>query len=86
MSKEIKEKQPSRIKAKVGETVSTTTRVVKNAERLVIAIALLITTVFAYTQLSTISNEAWYYTVLASVIIVGLVAFTQFVKFLNRGE
>lgn len=84
MSKEIKEKKPSKIKAKAGETVQTTSRIVRNAEQLVIATALLITTVFAYTQLDTVSNKAWYYTVLGSVIIVGLVAFTQLVKFLNR--
>ncbi|MCA9345762.1 hypothetical protein KC871_04080 [Candidatus Saccharibacteria bacterium] len=77
-------KKPNKVKAKVSETVQTTSRIVKNAEQLVIATALLTTTVFAYTQLDTITNDVWYFLVLGSVIIVGLVAFTQLVKFLNR--
>ena len=78
------EKKPNKIKAKAGETVETTSRIVKNTEQLVIASALLITTVFAFTQLDTVTNQIWYYMVLGSVIIVGLVAFTQLAKFLNR--
>jgi hypothetical protein len=78
------EKKPNKVKKTVTETVTSTATIVRNAEQLVIATALLITTVFAYTQLDTVSNKAWYYTVLGSVIIVGLVAFTQLAKFLNR--
>jgi exo-beta-1,3-glucanase (GH17 family) len=78
------EKKPSKVKAKVTETVVTTGTIVRNAEQLVVASALLITTVFAYTQLTTVTNQVWYYMVLGSVIIVGLLAFSQLVKFLNR--
>jgi hypothetical protein len=78
------EKKENKVKAKVTETVVTTATIVKNAEQLVVASALLITTVFAYTQLETVTNDVWYYMVLGSVIIVGLLAFSQLVKFLNR--
>ncbi len=78
------EKKENKVKARVTETVVTTATIVRNAEQLVVASALLITTVFAYTQLETVSNRVWYYTVLGSVIIVGLLAFSQLVKFLNR--
>jgi hypothetical protein len=82
--KEIKEKKPNVVKIKTAETVKTTARITKNIEQLVIASALLITTVFSFTQLKTVTNQIWYYMVLGSVIIVGLVAFTQLVRFLNR--
>lgn len=78
------EKKPSKVKKTVSETVSTTATIVRNAEQLVIASALLITTVFAYTQLDTVTNQVWYYMVLASVAIVGLIAFVQLVKFLKQ--
>ena len=78
------EKKPSKVKKTVSETVTTTATIVKNAEQLVIASALLITTVFAYTQLDTVTNQVWYYMVLASVAIVGLIAFVQLVKFLKQ--
>lgn len=80
-SKEVK---PNKAKETVKNTFETTSRVVRNAEQLVIATALMIITVFSYTHLKTVTNDIWYYMVLASVVIVGLVAFTQFVKFLNR--
>ena len=82
--KEIKEKKPNAVKVKTVETVKTTARIVKNAEQLTIATALLLTTLAAYNYLKTITNDVYYYATLVSVIIVGLVAFSQFVKFLNR--
>ena len=68
----------------VTESVKTTARIVKNLEQLTIGTALLVTTIFAYTQVDTITNQVWKYTVLASIVIVGLLAFTQLVRFLNR--
>ena len=78
------EKKPSKVKAKVTETATSTAKILRNTEQLVVASALLITTVFSYTQLTTVTNQVWYYMILASVIIVGLLAFSQLVKFLNR--
>ncbi len=78
------EKKPNKVKAKVTETVTTTATIVKNAEQLVVASALLITTLAAYNYLKVITNDVYYYATLASVIIVGLIAFWQFVTFLKR--
>lgn len=82
MSKE--EKKPSKVKKTVSETVSTTATIISNAEQLVIASALLINTVATYRYLESITNDVWRVAVTASVVIVGLIAFTQFVKFLKR--
>lgn len=84
MSKETKEKKPSKVKKTVSETVLTTGRVMKNTEILVQAIALLVVTIFSYTQLSEVSNQIWYYTILASLIVVGLRASVELVKFLSK--
>ncbi len=78
------EKKPNKVKAKVTETVTTTATIVKNAEQLVIATALLIVTVFAYTESKAITNDVWFFAVTASVAIVGVMAFWQFVTFLKR--
>ena len=80
-----KEKKPNKVKAKATETVQTTGRVVKNAEQLVVAISLLIVTINAYQYTETITNQVWYYTSLLGVIVVGLMAFWQLVKYLNKG-
>ena len=79
-----KEKKPSKVKKTVSDTVNTTARVVKNTEILVQAIALLVVTIFSYTQLSEVSNQIWYYTILASLIVVGLRASVELVKFLSK--
>ena len=85
-SKEVKESKPNKVKAKVGETVSTTARVVKNAEQLVQSIALLVVAVFAYTEAKTISNDIWYYIVMFALIVVGVRATYEFLRFLNKSE
>ena len=77
-------KTVDKTKQTVTDTVKTTARIVKNAEQLTIATALLVTTVFAFTQTKDITNQVWKYTVVASLVIVGLLAFSQLVKFLNR--
>jgi hypothetical protein len=79
-----KEKKPNKVKATMTLTVSTTARVLKNTEVLVQAIALLVVTIFSYTQLSEVSNQIWYYTILASLIVVGLRASVELVKFLSK--
>lgn len=84
MSKEVKESKPSKVKAKVSETVSTTSRVVKNAEHFVQSVALLVLAAFTYTELKTVTNDALYYTVLASLIVVGLRGAVEFISFLNK--
>jgi hypothetical protein len=77
-------KKENKVKKTVSETVLTTGRVMKNTEILVQAIALLVVTIFSYTQLSEVSNQIWYYTILASLIVVGLRASVELVKFLSK--
>jgi hypothetical protein len=84
VSKEIKEKKPSKIKAKAGETVNNTARIIKNGEIFVQAVALLILAGFAYVQLKDVTNDYAYYAVLASLIVVGLRGAVEFIGFLNK--
>ena len=70
----------------VSDTTKTIARVVNNAERLVISISLLVTTVFAYTHLHETGNQAWKYTVTFCLVVVGLYAFAQLITFLNKDK
>jgi hypothetical protein len=85
-SKEVKEVKPNKVKAKVTDTVSTVSRVVKNAEQLVQSIALLLITVFAYTQVKDVTNDVWYYTVMFSLAVVGVRATYEFLRFLAKDK
>lgn len=85
-SKEVKEPKPNKAKETVKNTVSTTARVVKNAEQLIQSIALLVVAVFAYTEAKTITNDIWYYIVMFALIVVGVRATYEFLKFLNKSE
>lgn len=82
--KDIKEKKPSKVKKTVSETVSTTARVVKNAEHFVQAVALLVLAGFAYIQVKEVTNDVLYFAVLASLIIVGLRGTYEVIRFLNK--
>ncbi len=84
MSKETKEKKPSKVKKTVSGTVSTTARVVKNGEIFIQAVALLVLAGFAYFQLKEVTNDVLYYAVLASLIVVGLRGAVEFIGFLNK--
>jgi hypothetical protein len=85
-SKEVKEVKPNKVKAKVTDTVSTVSRVVKNAEHFIQAVALLVLAAFAYTELKTVTSDPLYYTVLASLIVVGLRGAVEFISFLNKDK
>jgi len=78
------EKKPNKVKAKVGDTVNTTARVIKNGEIFLQAVALLVLAGFAYFQLKEVTNDVLYYSVLASLIVVGLRGAVEFVGFLNK--
>jgi hypothetical protein len=83
-SKEENVKRPNNVKRKVTETVSTTARIVKNAEHFVQAVSLLVLAGFAYTQLKTVQSDVVYYTVLAALIVVGLRGAVEFISFLKK--
>jgi hypothetical protein len=85
-SKEVKEHKPNKAKETVKNTVSTTARVVKNAEHFVQAVSLLVLAGFAYTQLKTVQSDVVYYTVLAALIVVGLRGAVEFISFLNKDK
>lgn len=70
----------------VSDTTKTVVRVVNNAERLVISVSLLVVTVFAYTHIKDVSNQAWKYTVTFCLVVVGLYAFAQLITFLNKDK
>ena len=78
------EKKPSKVKETVKNTVGTTSRVVRNGEHFVQAVALLVLAGFAYSQLEEVSNDVLYYAVLASLIIVGLRGSYEVIRFLNK--
>ena len=85
--KEIKEKKPSAVKVKTVETVKTTARIVKNAEYLVQAIALIIVSVFAVYAAKKLNLPTFgYYTVIGSAAVIGLRGSYEFIRFLNKGE
>ena len=72
------------VKTKATEQIKTLATITKNLEQFALATALLITTVFAYTNLKTVTNKVWYFTVLGSLVIVGLFAFWRLVVFFKK--
>lgn len=71
-------------KQKVTETVNTTKRVVENAEKFVQAIALLVLVGFSYSNLHKVNlSEAYQWVITGALVIVGLRAFVELVKFLD---
>lgn len=85
-SKEVNVKRSENVKRKVSDSVSTVSRVVKNAEQLVQAVSLLVITVFAYTQVKEVNNDVWYFIVLASLAVVGVRATYEFLRFLAKDK
>ena len=83
MSKEKTEDKIT-IKEKAATSVKTVAVITKNLEQFALATALLITTVFAYTNIKDITNRVWYFTVLGSLVIVGLFAFWRLVVFFKK--
>lgn len=78
------EKKENKVKKTVSETVETTSRVIKNGEILVQAVALIVIAGFSYTRLKDVTNDYAYYAVLASLIVVGLRGAVEFIGFLSK--
>lgn len=85
-SKEVNVKRSENVKRKVSDSVSTVSRVVRNAEQLVQAVSLLGLSAFAYTQLKTVQNDVLYYTVAFFLAVVGIRATYEFLRFLAKDK
>lgn len=73
------------MKDKAKQAKDNTTNVLRNAEQLAQASALLIVAGFSYWALGQLDlPKLAYYTVLGALVIIGLRGAVEFVKFLNR--
>ena len=73
-----------RIKTKATEAYSTTKRVVLNAEQFAQAVALLIVSGKTVQILQTVDGQVERYVLSAAVAVVGLRAFVELIKFLDK--